>query len=713
MNIAQTSSLAASGLSKKLWAPSLGTLPETGTHRLLSKINNGLTSAAKERATLSSYHDLWSWSTENISDFWELVWEETRVVGDMGTAGAGVNAHATPASNPTWFPQSKLNWAENMLQPEPTPSSPNPPYRSISYGDLYELVERLVSSLLSSGVRPGDRVASYSSNCIENIAASLAAAAIGAIWVSVSADFGPDAALSRFQQVQPKIIFSVDEVVYNAKVHPHLPKLATLLSELRSADAKTVVISSLGNDSSQQKEWNSDWTSWDAFLNEGEGTNLGKTSNGEIDWWRGPFDWPLWILFSSGTTNKPKPIVHRAGGMLLQSKKEFVICADLKEDDVFFYYTTTGWMMWNFLVNALSVGCTLVLYDGSPLRDPALLWKMAEELKFTIFGTSAKYLDQLSKGYKPAEHHDLSSLKQVYSTGSPLASHLFDYVYESISPNVILSSITGGTDICSLFAGMSTALPVFQGEIQCRMPGMAVYAYSSEGVPVEEGQSGELVCTKPFPCQPLGFWPLPGYGSDEDVAAAQERYRQSYFDEFKDIWYHGDHVLITPSREGNGGGLVMLGRSDGVLNPSGIRFGSSEIYDVLESRFGASKSTPQSEVILDSLVVGQSIQGGTDERVVLFVYLPEGQTLSQELIKKIKTEIRSRRTARHVPEVVVQVSDIPYTLNAKKVEVPVKKILNGVDLNQINLTTLRNPESLAEYVAIRDKLKDNTVIGRL
>ncbi|KAG8896838.1 hypothetical protein FRB99_008616 [Tulasnella sp. 403] len=392
--------------------------------------------------------------------------------------------------------------------------------------------------------------------------------------------------------------------------------------------------------------------------------------------------------------------------MLLQSKKEFVICGDITQDDVFFYYTTTGWMMWNFLVNALSTGCTLVLYDGSPLRDPALLWKMTEELKITIFGTSAKYLDQLAKGYEPKLHHDLSTLRQIYSTGSPLASHLFDYVYQSISSEVMLASITGGTDICSLFAGMCTALPVYRGEIQCRMLGMAVESWNSDGRPTKSDESGELVCTKPFPCQPVGFWPLKGYGSDGDVEAAQERYRQSYFNEFKDVWYHGDHILITPSSEGNAGGVVMLGRSDGVLNPGGVRFGSSEIYNVLDACFCPAAGRRASETIVDSLVVGQTTQGGADERVVLFVKLEDGHVLNGELVKEIKREIRSRRTARHVPEkVILQVSDVPYTLNAKKVEVPIKKILNGIPAESLNLTTLRNPECLGEYVRLGQDLR--------
>ncbi|KAI0375673.1 acetoacyl-CoA synthetase [Pilatotrama ljubarskyi] len=678
--------------------------------RFMRRIN------ADHGLSLTTYYDLYKWSTQNIDAFWSAVWDDTGIVGHKG--GHVVERNASPPENPPWFTEARVNYAENMLQCrcpdktalvqaiEPEPNHPNPDLRRVSYAELYALVSDLVSAFLGRGLKPGDRVASYSSNSIENVAACLACAAIGCIWVSAAADFGAEGVFERLEQVQPRIIVSVDAVVYNAKVHPHLPKLKALLNKLsdNAGLRPEVVIVRHPFGVSTRDQWESGWIDWEDLVAEGQEKKLGRTPDGEIEWRRLDFNWPLWILFSSGTTGRPKPIVHRAGGMLIQAKKEFSICADLKPDDVFFYYTTTGWMMWNFLVSGLTVGCTLVLYDGSPLHDPAYLWRLVDDLGITIFGTSAKYIDQLAKVYKPAEHHSLSTLRHIYSTGSPLAPHLFDFVYEHISPNVLLGSITGGTDICSLFAGMCSALPVFRGEIQCRLLGMAVEAFTPAGTVAAPDEPGELVCTKPFPCMPVGFWPLPGYGSPEAVDAAARRYQDAYFSEFKGVWYHGDHIIITRSRAGNGGGLIMLGRSDGVLNPGGVRFGSAEIYDVIEHCF-APTTTHAAHTIVDSLVVGQSIAHGTDERVVLFVKLLEGQVLTEELEKRIKAEIRARRSARHVPARIIQVDDIPYTVNMKRVEVPVKKIINGAPLSSVNPATLRNPECLAAYEAIGAKLR--------
>ncbi|CAE6455479.1 unnamed protein product [Rhizoctonia solani] len=687
--------------AKLLWTPAESR--ETRTTQFMRKVN------AKFGLSLSSYHQLWSWSTENIAAFWDLVWEDTNIIGDRGTHV--IDRSALPADNPDWFIGSRVNWAENALwcrssdkvaiieAVEPTPDLVSSPIRQVTYAELYTQVADIVSALIEHGVKKGDRVASYSSNCIETAVVCLATAAIGALWVSAAPDFGPDGVLERFEQVKPKVIFAVNSVSYNGKRHPHIPKLKSLLAGLneRKLESPKVVVIDTTRGGSSNSDWDQSWEEWGSFIARGASSKAGRNEKGEIAWTRVDFNHPLWIMFSSGTTGKPKPIVHRTGGMLIQSRKELLICADLKPSDVFFYYTTTPGMMYQFLMGGLGVGCTILLYDGSPLRDPSCLWRMADECKITIFGTSAKYLDQLAKGYRPREHHDLSSIRHIYSTGSPLAPQQFNYVYEHISKNVLLGSITGGTDICSLFAGMNSTLPVYEGEVQCRMLGMAVEAYSSEGSVLPVGETGELVCVKPFPCQPAGFWPLPGYGADDDVSKAQTRYKEAYFNVFEGIWYHGDYVRITSN-----GGVVMLGRSDGVLNPGGIRFGSSEIYEVLDQGFSAGAQP----VIVDYLVVGQAIQGGTDERVILFVKLTEGETLSDDLRKRIREEIRRKRSPRHCPEKILQVhGEIPHTLNGKRVEVPVKKIINGAPKSTINPATLRNPECLDEFVEYGQQLR--------
>ncbi|KAF7976274.1 hypothetical protein HWV62_7166 [Athelia sp. TMB] len=616
---------------------------------------------AKYGLQLESYADLYEWSTSKIDDFWGSVWDETEIIGHKGTHVVGLPQ--TPASNPPWFTEAKLNWAENMLRcrsadkialiqaTEPTPHVPSPALRRV---------------LAAVGWRRSQ----------SPFAPCLAATALGCIWVSAAADFGPEGVLERFEQVQPAVVFAVDAVVYNAKVHAHLPKVSTLLAGLHESISlhPKVIIIETNLQAPNRQLWDTQWVSWDDFVHQVLAQLVSITlSVYDVDMLKLPV-----VLLG-----RPKPIVHRSGGMLLQAKKEFLICADLQPEDVFFYYTTTfvflyvtdvghalnkGWMMWNFLTSALSVGCTLVLYDGSPLRDPAYLWKLTDELRISIFGTSAKYLDQLSKGYKPREHHDLSSLRHVYSTGSPLAPSLYDYVYRDIHPKVLLASITG----------------------------------RSRCAKNDPGEPGELVCVQPFPCMPLGFWPLAGFGPEEAVKAAAARYQESYFSEYKDIWYHGDHVVITPSRAGNAGGLIMLGRSDGVLNPGGVRFGSAEIYEVVEMCFSPSTAASKAHTIVDCLAVGQSIDGNTDERVVLFVQLVEGELLSADLEKLIKTEVRTRRSPRHVPSKIVQVQDIPYTLNGKRVEVPVKKLINGAAISTLNPSTLRNPECLAAYVDLRE-----------
>ncbi|PVF91735.1 putative acetoacetyl-CoA synthetase [Serendipita vermifera] len=711
-----------------------GNPTETQTHRFRRHVND----KHDIRPALETYEDLWKWSTgqyhpdpsndgghdgESMSLFWEDVWDFTRVIGTRDSTRC-VDVRTTPAENPLWFENARLNWAQNQLEKwkesdrvaliqalEPNPSNPNPGYRRLKYNELYDATVKAARALASLGVKAGDRVGSYCSNSIENVVAALAAISLGAIWTSAASDFGPKGVLERFEQVEPTVVFGSDAVSYNGKLHNHLPKVQELLGGLKAKNLtpKAVVVVPLDPTSPVQHPAQTTpdekWISWSSFLSLGANDNEYSSS---FEFAQVPFNHPLWILFSSGTTGKPKPIVHRAGGMLLQAKKEFEICAGVRQDDVFFYYTTTGWMMWNFLVGALTTGCTLVLYDGSPLRDPSVLWKLTDDLGITLFGTSAKYIEELAKKYRPRQHHNLSTIRHIYSTGSPLAPQGFDFIYQHVADParpLMLSSITGGTDICSLFAGFNDSLPVYRGEIQCRMLGMAITAFSDDGKEVPAGTQGELVCTRPFPCQPVGFWPLEGRDkSRELVQEAKERYKKAYFEGFGGVWYHGDHVVFTSSRFGSGGGVIMLGRSDGVLNPGGVRFGSAEIYQVIESCFcEGTPSLAKEHTILDALCVGQKIEA--DERVILFVKLLPGVELSDDLKGRIAKEIRIARSARHVPALCIQVHDIPYTLNGKKVEVPVRKIINGAALSSVNEATLRNPECLREYVEIAGRLK--------
>ncbi|KAM0752422.1 acetoacetate-CoA ligase [Meredithblackwellia eburnea MCA 4105] len=674
----------------------------------------------KYNIQLADYQALHQWSIDNIQNFWAEVWDWVApadleaAVGPTGGVKASkrwdqvIDLTVPRPSIPAWFSGAKLNWAENMLRTrsssqtaliettEPAPGQTQLSYKRLSYADLYQQVHETQLALAKLGLKQGQILGFYGPTSISSVILLLAATSLGAIWSSAASDFGPTGVLERFEQFGDSLwgVFGVESVRYNGKVLPQRPKLQAVVDGLRKARGENgnkfwVGIGDYLGEGNTQNGLKADdgeaWMSWEELGRIGREEWEEKGRPNEIEFWQGDFDAPLWILFSSGTTGKPKPIVHRAGGMLLQSKKEHVLHGDMGPEDVFFYYTTPGWMMYNYLVSGLQTGCAVVLFDGSPLFKPEWLWDMTYDLGVTIFGTSAKYIDVLSKGYVPKDHHEYPKLKQVLSTGSPLKPELFSWVYDNIKKDLTLGSITGGTDICSLFGAHNTSLPVYRGEIQCLGLGMAVESWSEEGVPVPRGEQGDLVCVKPFPCMPVFFWNDKG----------GERYRASYFDKFEGVWAHGDFCIIGESREGNGGGLVMLGRSDGVLNPSGIRFGSSEIYEVLDSV----------DSVVDSLVIGQKTQGGSDERVVLFVQLQEGKLLGDDLMKEIKLKIRTSRSARHVPERILQVGDVPHTVNGKKVEIPVKKLLNGAPMASINFSTLRNPSCLDEYERLGETLR--------
>ncbi|KAF9175329.1 hypothetical protein BGX21_008798 [Mortierella sp. AD011] len=640
----------------------------------------------KYSLSLENYSDLWKWSVDEIGDFWTAVWEYTNVISSTPPTGPVVDAFVPMDVFPTWFESARLNFAENALwckDPNKTAIIATGELQStptrISYAELYTKVRQCAKAMRSAGVVKGDRVAGYIANCPEAIIAMLAASSIGAIWSSTSPDFGTVGVLDRFSQIKPKLLFSINAVVYNGRPHDHIQKLSQVLEGLEMVE-KVILIPFVPSQPCEASAVDKGITWSDFLATSGESSTVEPSAKQElIEFEPLPFNHPLYILFSSGTTGKPKCIVHSAGGMLLQHKKEHVIHGNLNSSDILFQYTTTGWMMWNWLVSGLTLGLTIVLFDGSPFKPgPSALWDLIDQEKVTAFGTSAKYIQAIEdSGFVPNQHKNLSSLHSIYSTGSPLKPESFDFVYKHIKSDIVLGSITGGTDICSLFACHNAALPVYRGEIQCRALGMKIEAWSAPNTPVY-GQSGDLICSKLFPCMPVYFW---------DDLPEHKKYKAAYFDNYPGVWYHGDFVWINPST----GGIVMLGRSDGTLNPNGVRFGSAEIYNIVDTY----------SQVQDSLCVGQTLKDGTDERVVLFLKVAEedeDKPLDENLVNKIKAHIRSQLSPRHVPAFILKTKDIPYTINGKKVEIAVKKIISGQTV--VPSGTLVNPESLDLYYNI-------------
>ncbi|XP_038945669.1 acetoacetyl-CoA synthetase isoform X1 [Rattus norvegicus] len=515
------------------------------------------------------------------------------------------------------------------------------------------------------GVKKGDRVVGYLPNSAHAVEAMLAAASIGAIWSSTSPDFGVNGVLDRFSQIQPKLIFSVEAVVYNGKEHGHLEKLQRVVKGLPDLQRVVLIPYVLPREKIDiSKIPNSMFL--DDFLASGTGAQAPQLEFEQL-----PFSHPLFIMFSSGTTGAPKCMVHSAGGTLIQHLKEHVLHGNMTSSDILLYYTTVGWMMWNWMVSALATGASLVLYDGSPLvPTPNVLWDLVDRIGITILGTGAKWLSVLEeKDMKPMETHNLHTLHTILSTGSPLKAQSYEYVYRCIKSTVLLGSISGGTDIISCFMGQNSSIPVYKGEIQARNLGMAVEAWDEEGKTVW-GASGELVCTKPIPCQPTHFW------NDENGS----KYRKAYFSKYPGVWAHGDYCRINPKT----GGIVMLGRSDGTLNPNGVRFGSSEIYNIVEAF----------DEVEDSLCVPQYNRDG-EERVVLFLKMASGHTFQPDLVKHIRDAIRLGLSARHVPSLILETQGIPYTINGKKVEVAVKQVIAGKTVEHRG--AFSNPESLDLY----------------
>ncbi|WP_281660267.1 acetoacetate--CoA ligase [Microvirgula aerodenitrificans] len=636
-----------------IWTPS--------AERIAASRLTAFTREAEARSgrTFADYPALWQWSIDQRADFWDLLWDFTGVIGSKGEVVLE-NGEAMPGAR--WFPQAELNYAENLLRrrddgPAVVFSGEGHVNRRLSHRELYDAVSRVAQALAADGVGPGDRVGAMLPNLPETLIAMLATASLGAIWASCSPDFGTDGALDRFGQIGPTVWLVPDGYLYNGKavdVAARVDHIAAQLPDVRRVVVVPYVPAGMPTDARTQR-----WDDW-----------IAPYAAGDIAFDRGAFDRPLFIMFSSGTTGKPKCIVHGAGGTLLQHLKEHQLHTDVRPGDRLFYFTTCGWMMWNWLMTGLASDATLLLYDGSPFASRgSALWDWFAAEQGTHFGTSAKYLDAAHKtGLKPATSHKLDALRVLMSTGSPLVAEGFDYVYRDIKADLQLASISGGTDIVSCFALGCPTLPVWRGELQCRGLGMAVEITDEQGRTVRE-EKGELVCRKPFPCMPVGFW------NDPDGS----KYHAAYFARFPGIWCHGDFAELTAHD-----GVIIYGRSDAVLNPGGVRIGTAEIYRQVE----------QIDEVLESLACGQRQDG--DERVVLFVRLRDGITLDDALRDRIRQQIRSGASPRHVPARIAQVNDIPRTLSGKIVELAVKNTIHGEPV--LNLGALANPEALREFV---------------
>jgi len=637
-----------------LWTPTQDQVNTSQMEAFRNQVNS------RFNINLKDYFDLYDWSISNISDFWKAVWgfmalefsgDYTQVVDDDSKM---------PGAQ--WFEGVKMNFAENLLRirsekPAIHFKGEGQAVRTLSYNELFDEVEKLSSALRKIGIQQGDRVAGFMPNMPETIIAMLATASIGAIWSSSSPDFGIKGVLDRFTQIEPKVLFAANGYYYNGKKFDSLEKLNSILDQLPSVNH---VVVTPYTDSNHNISSVKNGILWDNFID---------SNPSPLKFEQLPFQHPLYIMYSSGTTGLPKSIVHGAGGTLIQHLKELRLHCNIYPEDTIFYFTTCGWMMWNWLVSNLAIGAAIVLYDGSPLQPNSnAMWDMVDELGITHFGTSAKYIDACrQEGLSPIKTHSLESMRTIFSTGSPLVEESFDYVYNQIKKEIQLASISGGTDIISCFAGGNPTLPVYRGELQSITLGMDVAAYNPEGNAIQN-EKGELVCRKAFPSMPIHFWNDPN----------GEKYHQAYFNVLPGIWYHGDYIEINDH-----GGVQIFGRSDATLNPGGVRIGTAEIYRVVDTF----------DEVEDSLVVGQKWED--DERVILFIKLNKKRIFTENLTKQIKQSIRNNCSPRHVPAIVLETKDIPYTINGKKVEIAVKKIIHGHTV--ANKDALANPESLDLY----------------
>ena len=637
-------------MTSPIWTPSAERVDKAVVTRFRVCVN------ARRQLALADYAALESWSLEAPADFWSELARFSDTRADWGSGPVLDNGDRMPGAR--WFPAARLNFAENLLRHRDEHAAlvfvnERGTRREISRRELQDEVARVAEGLRALGVGAGDRVAGFLPNLPEAVVAMLASASLGAAWSSCSPDFGVNGVLDRFGQIAPKVLFTADGYFYAGKTLDSLEPMATVASQLPGLES--VVVVPYVNARPDIR----------ALPRAVHYADFGR-AGAQLRFTRLPFDHPLYILYSSGTTGKPKCIVHGAGGTLLQHQKEHLLHIDLRAGDRLFYFTTCGWMMWNWLVSGLASGATLVLYDGSPFHPgPRVLWDLAAAERIAIFGTSARYLAALDKaGFEPAKEADLTALRAVLSTGSPLLPETCDYVYRTVKGDLQLSSISGGTDIVSCFCLGSPVLPVYKGEIQCRGLGMRTQVFDDAGRRVI-GSRGELVCTAPFPSMPVGFW--------NDVDGS--RYRDAYFARFPDTWHHGDDAL-----EVEHGGFIIYGRSDAVLNPGGVRIGTAEIYRQVE----------QLPEVLESLAIGQQWEG--DVRVVLFVRLREGVDLDDTLRSRIRDTIRRDTSPRHVPAKIIAAPDLPRTLSGKLVEIAVRDIVHGKPV--ANRDALANPAAL-------------------
>jgi acetoacetyl-CoA synthetase len=645
-------------MSEAIWSPEPERVAEANITRFAQWVR------AEIDPGIEDYADLHAFSIRSPEAFWRAIWEFFDITGSAGETTLADGGRMPGAG---WFPGGRLNFAENLLRyrddhPAIRFESETGLARQLSYRELYEQAASVAASLRAMGIKPGDRVAGFLPNLPETVIAMLAATSIGAIWSSCSPDFGTQGVVDRLGQIEPRLLFCTDAYSYNGKRHDCLPRVDEITAALPAIE-QVVVVSYL---SGQRTEMPAGALSWDEFRDQ---------SATQVHFEPLPFDHPVYVLYSSGTTGVPKCITHGAGGTLLQHLKELGLHTDLKRADSICYFTTCGWMMWNWLVSSLGLGATLVLYEGSPFHPaPGRMFDLIDSQQITVFGTGAKMISAWEKaGLRPRETHDLGSLRTLLSTGSPLAPESFDYVYRDIKQDLCLSSISGGTDIISCFALGCPTLPVYRGELQCLGLGMRVEIRRDDGSLADTGETGELCCSAPFPSMPVYFW------NDPDGS----KYRSAYFEQFPGVWAHGDYAQITPA-----GGMVIFGRSDATLNPGGVRIGTAEIYRQVEKL----------DEVLESICVGQDWD--RDVRVVLFVRLRDGMQLDDGLRDRIRHVIRSNATPRHVPARIVQVTDIPRTVSGKIVELAVRNVIHGRPVK--NIDALANPEALELYANLKE-----------